>query len=64
MRSRLWALLTKLQAFQCDLRRAADVERLVRHVAEKMKDVKYQVNVAGVFSPKSFQSGGSALPRT
>ena len=45
---------SKLQAFQCDLRRDADVERLVRHVAEKMKDVKYLVNAAGVFSPKSF----------
>jgi NAD(P)-dependent dehydrogenase (short-subunit alcohol dehydrogenase family) len=44
----------KLQAFQCDLRRDADVERLVRHVAEKMKDVKCLVNAAGVFSPKSF----------
>ena len=44
----------KLQAFQCDLRRDADVERLVGHVAEKMKDVKYLVNAAGVFSPKSF----------
>jgi NAD(P)-dependent dehydrogenase (short-subunit alcohol dehydrogenase family) len=44
----------KLQAFQCDLRRDADVERLVRHVAEKMKGVKYLVNAAGVFSPKSF----------
>ena len=44
----------KLQAFQCDLRRDADVERLVNHVAEKMKDVKYLVNAAGVFSPKSF----------
>ena len=43
-----------LQAFQCDLRRDVDVERLVRHVAEKMKDVKYLVNAAGVFSPKSF----------
>jgi NAD(P)-dependent dehydrogenase (short-subunit alcohol dehydrogenase family) len=44
----------KLQAFQCDLRRDVDVERLVRHVAERMKDVKYLVNAAGVFSPKSF----------
>jgi NAD(P)-dependent dehydrogenase (short-subunit alcohol dehydrogenase family) len=43
-----------LHAFQCDLRRDADVERLIRHVAEKMKDVKYLVNAAGVFSPKPF----------
>ncbi len=44
----------KSHAFQCDLRRDADVERLIRHVAETMKDVKYLVNAAGVFSPKSF----------
>lgn len=44
----------KLHAFQCDLRLDADVERLIRHVAEKMKDVNYLVNAAGVFSPKPF----------
>jgi NAD(P)-dependent dehydrogenase (short-subunit alcohol dehydrogenase family) len=44
----------KLHSFQCDLRRDADVERLIRHVEEKMKGVKYLVNAAGVFSPKSF----------
>ena len=44
----------KLHSFRCDLKRDADVERLIRHVAEKMKDVKYLVNAAGVFSPKSF----------
>jgi len=44
----------KARAFQCDLRRDVDVERLIRHVAEKMKDVKCLVNAAGVFSPKPF----------
>ena len=44
----------KLHAFQCDLMRDADVERLIRHVAEKMKDVQCLVNAAGVFLPKSF----------
>jgi NAD(P)-dependent dehydrogenase (short-subunit alcohol dehydrogenase family) len=44
----------ELHALQCDLRQDADVERLIRHVAEKMNDVKYLVNAAGVFSPKPF----------
>jgi NAD(P)-dependent dehydrogenase (short-subunit alcohol dehydrogenase family) len=44
----------KLHAVQCDLRRDADVERLIRHTAEKMRDVKYLINAAGVFAPKSF----------
>jgi len=44
----------ELHALQCDLRQDADVERLIRHVAEKMHDVKYLVNAAGVFSPKPF----------
>jgi NAD(P)-dependent dehydrogenase (short-subunit alcohol dehydrogenase family) len=44
----------KAHAFQCDLRRDADAERLIRHVAENMKDVKCLVNAAGVFSLKPF----------
>jgi len=31
-----------------------DVDRLVRHVRDEMKDVKFLINAAGVFSPKSF----------
>jgi NAD(P)-dependent dehydrogenase (short-subunit alcohol dehydrogenase family) len=44
----------KLNVVQCDLRRDADVEQLIRHVAQHMKDVTLLVNAAGVFSPKSF----------
>jgi len=37
-----------------DLTNEEDVTRLSRHIAEEMKDVKYLVNAAGVFSPKAF----------
>ena len=43
-----------VRTFQCDLTRQDDVDRLVRHVADDMKDVKCLVNAAGVFSPKAF----------
>jgi NAD(P)-dependent dehydrogenase (short-subunit alcohol dehydrogenase family) len=44
----------RVHIFQCDLSNKDDVECLVLHVRENMKDVKYLVNAAGVFSPKSF----------
>lgn len=44
----------KVHIFQCDLTRKDDVSRLVRHVRDEMKDVKYLINAAGVFSPKAF----------
>lgn len=44
----------KVHTFQCDLTRKDDVGSLVRHVRDEMKDVKYLINAAGVFSPKAF----------
>lgn len=44
----------KVDTFRCDLRSKDEVDSLVRHVGDEMKGVKYLVNAAGVFSPKSF----------
>ena len=44
----------KVCTFRCDLTKEEDLDRLIRHIAEEMKDVKYLVNAAGVFSPKAF----------
>ena len=44
----------KVHIFQCDLTRKDDVRSLVRHVRDEMKEVKYLINAAGVFYPKSF----------
>ena len=44
----------KVHIFSCDLGRKEEVDRLVRHVRDKMKDVKFLINAAGVFSPKPF----------
>ena len=44
----------KVHTFQCDLTRKDEVNSLVRHVRDEMKDVKFLINAAGVFSPKSF----------
>jgi NAD(P)-dependent dehydrogenase (short-subunit alcohol dehydrogenase family) len=44
----------KAHIFQCDLTKKDEVDNLIRHVRDKMKDVKYLVNAAGVFSPKPF----------
>jgi NAD(P)-dependent dehydrogenase (short-subunit alcohol dehydrogenase family) len=44
----------KVHTFQCDLTKTAEVERLIRHVRDEMTGVKYLVNAAGAFSPKSF----------
>ncbi len=43
-----------VRTFRCDLTSKEDVDRLIRYIAEEMKDVKYLVNAAGVFSPKAF----------
>jgi NAD(P)-dependent dehydrogenase (short-subunit alcohol dehydrogenase family) len=44
----------KVHTFQCDLARKGEVDSLVRHVRDEMKGVKFLLNAAGVFSPKSF----------
>ena len=43
-----------VRTFQCDLTKKEDVDRLIRYIAEEMRDVKYLINAAGVFSPKAF----------
>jgi len=45
---------TRVQTFSCDLTNKRDVDQLIHFVADKMKEVKYLVNAAGVFSPKPF----------
>jgi NAD(P)-dependent dehydrogenase (short-subunit alcohol dehydrogenase family) len=44
----------KVYTFCCDLTRNHDLNRLIRYVDDEMKEVKYLVNAAGVFSPKPF----------
>lgn len=44
----------KVHTFPCDLTQKDEVDNLVRHVRDRMKEVKFLVNAAGVFSPKSF----------
>jgi NAD(P)-dependent dehydrogenase (short-subunit alcohol dehydrogenase family) len=44
----------KVSTFRCDLTTKGDVDKLIQHTAEEMKDVKCLINSAGVFSPKSF----------
>jgi len=44
----------KVHTFACDLTQKDAVDNLVRHVRDKMKEVKFLINAAGVFSPKSF----------
>jgi hypothetical protein len=44
----------KVHTFQCDLTRKDDMGSLIRHVRDEMKEVKYLINAAGVFSPKAF----------
>ena len=46
--------LDEVHTFQCDLTSKDDVGNLIRHVRDEMKDVKYLINAAGVFSPKAF----------
>ena len=61
-RSRLDAAREKLgvadtaTTFQCDLASQEDVDRLIVHVRDKMKEVKYLINAAGIFLPKDFLS--------
>ena len=43
-----------VRTFRCDLTSKEDVDRLIRYIAEEMKDVRYLINAAGVFSPKAF----------
>ena len=43
-----------VRTFRCDLTKKKDVDRLGRYIAEEMKEVKYLINAAGVFSPKAF----------
>ncbi len=44
----------KVNTFRCDLNSNEEVGSLVDHVSNEMNDVKYLINAAGVFSPKSF----------
>ena len=44
----------RVNSFRCDLNRNEEVESLVAHVANEMKDVTHLINAAGVFSPKPF----------
>ena len=44
----------RINTFQCDLSNSEEVGSLLAHVGNEMKDVKYLINAAGVFSPKSF----------
>ena len=44
----------KVRTFQCDLMQKDDVDRFVSYVRDEMKEVKYLINAAGVFSPKPF----------
>src|SRR5262245_4146069 len=50
----------KVHTFQCDLTRNDDASSLVHYVSDEMKDVKYLINAAGVFSPKAFLEHTSA----
>ena len=43
-----------VRTLRCDLTSKEDVDRLIHYIAEEMKDVKYLINAAGVFSPKAF----------
>ncbi len=44
----------RINTFRCDLSNSEEVGSLLAHVGNEMKDVKYLINAAGVFSPKSF----------
>jgi len=44
----------KVHTIQCDLAKKDEMDSLVRHIRDKMKDVKFLINAAGVFSPKPF----------
>lgn len=44
----------KVRTFRCDLTNQKEVDSLIRYVSIEMKEVKYLVNAAGVFSPKAF----------
>ncbi|GKT10475.1 SDR family NAD(P)-dependent oxidoreductase [Desulforhabdus sp. TSK] len=46
--------LSRVRTFQSDITKEDDLKRLIRHVDMKMKELKYLVNAAGVFSPKPF----------
>ena len=50
----MFAAPDRVHLFPCDLANKDEVDSLVRHVREKMKDVKLLVNAAGIFSPKAF----------
>ena len=43
-----------VRTLRCDLTSKEDVDRLIHYIAEEMKDVKYLVNAAGIFSPRAF----------
>ncbi len=49
-----FTIRNKVHIIQCDLLKEKDVDDLVHYVRDDMKDVKYLINAAGVFYPKSF----------
>ena len=44
----------KVKTYSCDLTNKGDLSKLILYISEEMKDVKYLINAAGVFSPKAF----------
>lgn len=44
----------RVHVLACDLMKRDEVDNLILHVRDEMRDVKFLVNAAGIFSPKSF----------
>ena len=44
----------KVRTYRSDLTVKDELDGLIRHVREEMKNVKYLINAAGIFSPKAF----------
>jgi len=44
----------KVRTYRSDLTVKDELDGLIRHVHEEMKNVKYLINAAGIFSPKAF----------
>lgn len=44
----------KVKTYRCDLTVKDELDGLIRHEREEMKNVKYLINAAGIFSPKAF----------
>ncbi len=44
----------RVHSFSCDLQDESQVDRLIHHVRDEMKDLRHLINAAGIFSPKPF----------